>query len=112
MPRAEHLEQLKRKADSGLEKDWLDHLERNKLRLPSDAQVYIEACRTRLDFIYGQFQAVVYIDGPHHEFPERHARDQAQTNSMEDLGCTVIRFSEKEDWDAKIPQYPNIFGRE
>jgi len=55
---------------------------------------------------------VVYIDGPHHEFPERRARDQAQTNSMEDLGYTVIRFSAKEDWDAKIAQYPHIFGRE
>ncbi len=111
-PRAAHLEQLKRKADSGLERDWLDHLERNKLRLPSDGQVYIEACRTRPDFVYGQFQTAIYIDGPHHEYPERRARDQAQTNSMEDLGFTVIRFSDKEDWDAKIAQYPHIFGRE
>ena len=111
-PRAEHLEQLKRKADSGLERDWLDHLERNKLRLPSDAQVYIEACGTRPDFVYGQFQTVVYIDGPHHEFPERHTRDQAQTDALEDLGYTVIRFADKEGWDAKIAQYPHIFGRE
>ncbi|HYK89191.1 MAG TPA: DEAD/DEAH box helicase [Acidobacteriota bacterium] len=111
-PRAGHLEQLKRKSDSSLEKDWLDHLERYKLRLPSDAQVYIEACRTRPDFIYGEFQTVVYIDGPHHEFPERHARDQAQTDSMEDLGYTVIRFTAREDWDAKIAQYPHIFGKE
>jgi hypothetical protein len=31
---------------------------------------------------------------------------------MEDLGFTVIRFSDKADWDAKIAQYPHIFGRE
>jgi very-short-patch-repair endonuclease len=111
-PRAEHLEQLKRKAESGLEKDWLDHLECNKLRLPSDAQVYIEACRTRPDFIYVQSQTVVYIDGPHHEFPERQARDKAQTENMEDLGYTVIRFSGKGDWDTIIAQYPHIFGKE
>ncbi|MGA2261930.1 MAG: DUF559 domain-containing protein, partial [Acidobacteriota bacterium] len=111
-PRAAHLEQLERKADSGLERDWLDHLERNQLRLPSDGQVYIEACRTRPDFVYGQFQIVVYIDGPHHEYPERHSRDQAQTDALEDLGYTVIRFAAKEDWDAKIAQYPHIFGRE
>jgi very-short-patch-repair endonuclease len=111
-PRAEHLEQLKRKSDSSLEKDWLDYLERKKCRLPSDAQVYIEACRTRPDFMYGEFQTVVYIDGPHHEFPERRARDQAQTDSMEDLGYTVIRFSAREDWDARIAQYPHIFGKE
>jgi very-short-patch-repair endonuclease len=100
-PRAEDLEQLKRKADYGLEKDWLDPLKRNKLRLPSDAQVYIETCRTRPDFLYTQFQTVVYIDGPT-TILERHARDQAQTNSMEDLSYMVIRFSDTEDWDAKI----------
>jgi very-short-patch-repair endonuclease len=110
-PRAEHLEQLKRLAESGLERDWLDHLERNRLRLPSDAQVYIESCRTRPDFIYEQLQTVVYIDGPHHDFPERHARDRAQTDDMEDLGYTVIRFAAKEDWNAKIAQYPHIFGK-
>jgi very-short-patch-repair endonuclease len=109
-PRAEHLEQLKRKADSGLERDWLDHLERNKLRLPSDAQVYIEACRTRPDFIYAQFQTVIYIDGPYHEFPERHARDRTQTDALENLGYTVIRFASREAWDAGIAKFPYIFG--
>jgi very-short-patch-repair endonuclease len=111
-PRAEHLEQLKRRTDSSLEREWLDYLEHNNYRLPSDAQVFIESCKTRPDFSYQRSQTVVYVDGPFHEFPQRHERDRHQTDCMEDLGYTVIRFAAKQDWDSKFGQYPHIFGRE
>jgi very-short-patch-repair endonuclease len=53
----------------------------------------------------------VYVDGPHHEYPERLARDAAQAELMEDYGYTVIRFGHREDWPAKLAQFPNVFGR-
>ncbi|GAB4245445.1 MAG: DEAD/DEAH box helicase [Thermoleophilia bacterium] len=111
-PRSVHLERLKRGAGSDLERAWLDLLQEHNLRLPSDGQVLVEACGTRPDFLYREQQAAVYIDGPHHEFPERRARDAAQTACMEDLGYLVLRFGHRDDWPAIIERYPYLFGRE
>ena len=80
--------------------------------MPSDAQQLIEACQTRHDFFYEDCQAAIYIDGPPHDYPERRARDAVQTESMEDRGYLVIRFSHRDDWAATIAQYPHIFGRQ
>ncbi len=111
-PRLEHLETLKRKAGSDLEKEWLAFLEQHQYRLPSGGQVLIEACRTRPDFLYQQSQTAIYVDGPHHLYPERQARDKAQLACMEDQGYTVVRFPHQAEWDAIISRYPHIFGKE
>lgn len=110
-PRAKQLEDLMRQAGSDLERRWLRFLEANSLRLPSKAQVFIEVCQTRPDFLYEDYLAAVYIDGPPHDYPERQERDRAQTECMEDHGYTVIRFHHEEDWAAKIAEHANIFGR-
>lgn len=109
--RGEHLEQLLRLAGSELERRWLRYLEEKSLRLPSKAQCLVESCRTRPDFLYEELQTAIYIDGPHHDFPERQARDALQVEHMEDMGYTVIRFGYESDWDEIVAKYPNIFGR-
>ena len=87
IPRSAQLEQLRRVAGSDLERTWLDFLETRRLRLPGRAQSLIESCQTRPDFLYdGDYGVAVYIDGPIHRYPERHARDVAQTAAMEDQG--------------------------
>jgi len=78
--------------------------------LPSKAQVLIEACKTRPDFLYEEQQTAIYIDGPVHEFSDRQQRDVSQTECMEDYGYTVIRFGHKDNWDEIISRFPNIFG--
>jgi len=110
IPRAEHYQRLLNLCGSDLERKWLALLEEKNLRLPSDAQVLIEACETRPDFLYRDHLTAIYVDGPHHLYTERAARDQAQTEAMEDLGYTVVRFTAAEDWIAKISQYPGVFG--
>jgi ATP-dependent helicase YprA (DUF1998 family)/very-short-patch-repair endonuclease len=110
--RAEHLAMLERLAGSELERRWLKHLEAHNLRLPSHAQHLIEACQTRPDFFYAEYQAVIYVDGSPHDFPERAQRDATQTECMEDAGYTVIRFHHQDDWAATIARYPHIFGRQ
>jgi len=62
------------------------------------------------DFLYRDHQTAIYIDGPHHQYAERAARDKAQTEAMEDLGYTVVRFTAEEDWIARIGQYAGVFG--
>lgn len=112
IPRNEHLTKLMNLAGSDLERGWLKYLEEHKYRLPSKAQMLVEACKTRPDFLYQEQQTAIYIDGPHHDFPDRQQRDVAQTECMEDFGYTVIRFGHMDNWDEIISRYPYVFGRE
>jgi len=109
-PRAAHMERLLRLCQSDLERSWLRFLDERNLRLPSKAQVLFEPCRTRPDFLYEDLQTAVYIDGPHHEYPDRQQRDREQESCMEDKGWTVIRFGGDDNWQDIIARHPNIFG--
>lgn len=110
LTRAEHLQQLRNLCQSDLEQQWLDYLEQHGLNLPSHAQPLIANCHTRPDFLYEKDHVAIYVDGYHHLFPERRARDQAQQECMEDCGYTVIRFGLLDDWQALIAKYGSIFG--
>jgi very-short-patch-repair endonuclease len=111
LSRAEHLQRLMRLAGSELERKWLRYLDSRGCNLPSHAQTLIEVCSTRPDFLYEEHHAAIYIDGPHHDYPERQARDKTQTECMEDRGYSVIRFGLEDDWDKIIAQLPYVFGR-
>ena len=109
--RAEHLERLERQAGSNLEKKWLAFMEQRGLRLPTHAQRLVEEAGTRPDFFYGGgYDVAIYIDGPHHDYPERQRRDVAQADAMDDLGYMVIRFHHQDDWAATVAEYPYVFG--
>jgi ATP-dependent helicase YprA (DUF1998 family)/very-short-patch-repair endonuclease len=108
--RAEHLQHLRNLCQSDLERSWLDYLEEHQCNLPSHAQKLIEACSTRPDFLYEKDCVAIYVDGYHHLFEERRQRDIAQTECMEDIGYTVVRFGILDDWDHVISEYPSIFG--
>jgi very-short-patch-repair endonuclease len=109
-PRASHLEQLSQQAGSDLERRWLRYLDEHGHRLPSDAQLLIEAAQTRPDFVYRDEQVAVYVDGPVHDFPERRERDRIKTEWLEDLGYTVIRFGHADEWADLLQRYPRVFG--
>jgi len=109
-PRATQLEQLERQAGSELERSWLRHLDAHAHRLPAEAQPLIERCGTRPDFLYPDQHAVIYVDGPHHEYPDRRKRDATLEECLEDAGYSVIRFTHRDDWDATLARYPGIFG--
>ena len=65
--RGEHMQRLLNLCDSELEKRWLSALEDKQLRLPDDAQVFVDSCHTRVDFIYKDAYAAIYVDGSHHD---------------------------------------------
>jgi ATP-dependent helicase YprA (DUF1998 family) len=110
--RPEQLQQLLALCPSELQRDWLLHLGRRGHLLPSRAESLVSAAGTRPDFLYdGEAQAAIYVDGPHHSLPELAARDRAQTDALEDLSYTVIRFGPGEDWDAILDRFPWVFGR-
>jgi ATP-dependent helicase YprA (DUF1998 family)/very-short-patch-repair endonuclease len=108
--RTDHLQNLIKQTDSALERRWLELLDARGHRLPDRAQVLLSACKTQPDFMYDQAHVAVYIDGPHHEYPERQKRDAAQTDCLEDAGYTVLRFAHTEDWSALLDRYPSVFG--
>jgi very-short-patch-repair endonuclease len=109
-PLVEHVAELLRLAGSDLERQWINYLNARGYRLPSKTQAFIERCQTRPDFIYEEQQTLIYIDGPHHLYPDRQERDRAQTECLEDCGYTVLRFGIEEDWESLIRQYPHVFG--
>lgn len=108
--RTEHLDELLNKTDSGLEREWLQYLQERGYRLPSEAQVLIPDCGTRPDFLCRDNATVIYVDGPHHDFPDRQQRDQNQADCLEDFGYTVLRFGYREDWAEILKKYPSVFG--
>lgn len=111
LSRAEHLRRLKNLCQSDLERNWLDFLEQRNLNLPSHAQKLVESCTTRPDFLYERECMAVYIDGPHHLYPERRQRDAAQAECMEDqLGYLVVRFDVNDNWEQIVSRFPHIFG--
>ncbi|MFB3786022.1 MAG: DEAD/DEAH box helicase [bacterium] len=108
--RAAHLDYLMKNAGSELERKWLRFLEDHSLNLPDDCQKLYESCGTRPDFNYGN-DAVIYVDGPPHDFPDRQKRDREQERALDDCGIKVIRFHHEADWAAIIAQHPSIFGK-
>lgn len=110
LSREEHLKRLHNLCQSDLEHEWLDFMEQRNLTLPSHAQKLVESCHTRPDFLYEKDCVAIYVDGPHHKFASRKERDANQTECMENIGHTVIRFDVKDDWEKIVAKHPHIFG--
>jgi ATP-dependent helicase YprA (DUF1998 family)/very-short-patch-repair endonuclease len=111
IPRAEHMAQLKRLCDSGLEREFLDFLEAHALGLPARAQHFYEEYKTRPDFSYlGDNPAFIYVDGPPHDFPHRQDRDREQTLTLQSQGVTLVRFHHRDNWLEIVRKHPSIFG--
>ena len=98
------------RVDSTLEAAFLARLEERGYRPPDRSQVYFRDAGTRPDFVYDDACAVVYIDGPHHDYPERSARDRDADRAMFDFGYRVIRFGHRDDWDRIIRDHRSVFG--
>jgi len=105
----DHVADLKRRAGSNLEREWIDYVCERGYRLPSDGQQSIPAANTKPDFIYQDDYAVVYVDGPPHDYPERQRRDADQQRTLGDQGYTVVRFHHADDWDTVFKKYPSLF---
>ncbi len=111
--RPDHLAALVRQTGSDLERKWLSFIEERGHRLPTHAQLLIEEAKSRPDFFYADgYDVAIYIDGSHHDYPERKSRDAAKTMELEDLGYMVIRFGYEDDWEKILKEYPYVFGGE
>lgn len=109
--RTEHFEQLLSACESELERRWLRWIEGQGLRLPTHAQAYLERCGTRPDFEYRDQHTVIYVDGPHHEFPERQTVDRQQERQLMLHGYSCIRFGNGTDWERVVTEHAHLFGQ-
>ena len=103
-----HQQQLE--TTTTLEDDFVAHLEASGYRLPDEGQKYFEAARTRPDFVYHDDCVVIYVDGPHHDYPDRAKRDREQETAIRDLGYRTIRFGYRDDWNRIIAEHRDVFG--
>lgn len=111
-PRATALQRLLDACDSDLERDFLRLLEQRNLRLPTHAQRRPRDLPVRPDFLYetSGLTVAVYVDGPHHDFADRHARDRDQERLLDDHGYTVVRFHHRDDWNDILDRHAWVFG--
>lgn len=108
---ADQAEQLKRASGSSLEQAWLNALQNYSLRQPDAAQPYLKEFNVRPDFAYRDSRALVFIDGPHHEYEDRRRIDKQQNQDLEDAGFLVLRFpKETNSWPALFARHPDVFG--
>ncbi len=109
---ASHLAELKSRCGSDLERQWLDFLDQHNLRLPDEAQKFIEPCQTRPDFWYADTYTAVFIDGPPHDHADVQRNDAEIGDCLErSAGITVIRFHYQADWLAIVANHPHVFGK-
>jgi very-short-patch-repair endonuclease len=96
--------------DSDLERDWLRLVHRTNRAIPTHAQYLIESCRTRPDFFYHDKRTAIYIDGPVHDHEGTEEKDTVIEARLMAAGIMSIRFHHAEDWEAKLKDFPDIFG--
>ncbi len=108
--RAERMRELRRRCDSNLETRWLDLIDSLVLRPPSDSQFLLEACSTRPDFFYREYNAAIYVDGPVHDDADQIRKDEETSQRLMEMGYVVVRFHHAADWHAIFHAHPDIFG--
>ncbi len=96
--------------ESSLEEAFMTRLEKGGFRLPDRSQVLFSSASTRPDFVYDDACAVIYVDGPVHDYPERAARDRRADQAMRNLGYRVLRFGHRDNWDIMISENRSVFG--
>ena len=100
----------KLKPESTLEKKFLAFLEEGGYRTPDRGHVLFPNARTEPDFLYDDACAAIYVDGPHHDYPDRAARDRDQEQAMLNEGYRTIRFGYRDNWKQIIGDNQDVFG--
>ncbi len=111
VPRAEHIEELLRRCDTELERDFIKYLVKGDFRLPDAVQPTLSDARCRPDFAYLDANTVIFVDGPVHEREDKRAEDLLVQERLLDAGYGYVRFGAGDDWGETVRQYANVFGR-
>lgn len=98
---------------SSFERDFLDYLHRNALRLPDHAQHRPTSdVATQPDFYYerdGVPGICVFVDGPHHNQPRQAEHDRQVRELLRDQGFRVIAITHTHPLSDQIREHGDIF---
>jgi very-short-patch-repair endonuclease len=108
--RADKLDEMLRLCDSELERKWLRLVHEKNFAIPTHAQRRIASCGTKPDFFYEDKRVAIYIDGPVHDQDDTIEIDDQVEARLRARGVKWLRFHHAEDWEAKLAEYPDIFG--
>ena len=104
--REEHYQHLRAQTDpnSPLERDVLDEIYRQELRLPDRAQYHIAEAQAKPDFFYDcqHDRIALFCDGSVHDFPQQQNHDRASRAALEAAGYVVIVIRYDDDWKSKL----------
>lgn len=111
--RQAQVEALKAQCTNAEECRFIELLAAGDFRLPDEAQSVVPGLFVRTDFVAhtSHGDVAIFIDGPHHDAASARERDSANDERLEDAGWTVLRFRYDEDWERKIRERSDVFGK-
>lgn len=105
LSREEQYQQLRAQSDpnSAFEREVLDELYIQGLKLPDAAQELIPEANVKPDFLYHSPKVAVFCDGSAHDHPDQKAEDQiARENLQYEAGYLIVAFRYDEDWQSNL----------
>jgi hypothetical protein len=96
--------------NSTLERTFLDHLYKNNLRLPDDAQKLVPGIYCQPDFYYDS-RIWIFVDGSVHDQPEVLNEDKKKRHELVARGDEVIVYRYDQDLETLVASRPDIFRK-
>ncbi len=94
--------------NSSTEEKFIRYLHQRNLRLPDKAQKTVAGIFAKPDFFYNP-DTWIFCDGTPHDDPAQQADDIAKRKAITDRGDEVIIYYYKDNLDALVAKYPDIF---
>ncbi|MDB2673658.1 DEAD/DEAH box helicase [Akkermansiaceae bacterium] len=98
-------------SNSSTEREFLNYLYQNNLRLPDSAQKTVDGIYVRPDFFYEGDDAWIFCDGTPHDDPATKANDIKKRKAIIQRGDQVITFYYKDDLASLVRKYSDIFTK-
>ncbi len=98
-------QQLRDQTDpqSAFEREFLDELYQQGMKLPDTAQELIPDVKVKPDFLYKDAKVAIFCDGSAHDHPDQQEQDRLQRDALKySAGYYVIVFRHDEDWQSKL----------
>jgi very-short-patch-repair endonuclease len=97
-------------ARSELEKKFLDHLYRQRHRLPDAAQKLLPNYPSQPDFYYDGGAVCVFCDGTPHDEPRQKERDKETRDKLRNMGYRIIVIRYDKPLAKQIAEFKDVFG--
>lgn len=112
---AEHYHWLRAQSDpnSAMERQFLDYLHQNGLRLPDRAQVNKSelGCYVSADFVYDKERIAIFIDGSVHDNAQVAEGDQYKRECLERLGWETLVWHYRQQLRDFVAAHQHVFTK-